>query len=287
MKQMNNPIMNALTFMATKPIPETFLFVPFKLFRYISSRMSKKPIADSRFRFQCIGISVFILLIIFILTGSSNPLTFLFDIPLSDVAEIQTKLGPERESLSTAYYLFCLILTALGTYFIKTFLFNSQNVSFFCINGLLFHLMSLLVAALMSCFSERIILSNIFDDVENFGCARTFIFILVLYCILYFTLHDALSDIFSAIVSLGLIPLVCHFIPGATSNRFLVLLIVSVILTIILEILDAIGVWNPIIAFLTKWFFTPQYLFPLSLKFGLYLILFICKMHEWEYNKKS
>ena len=279
--------MKITTFIATTPLPETLLFVPFKFFRSISNRMSKKPIADSRFRLQCIGISVFILLIIFLLTGSSNPLTFLFDIPLSDVAEIQTKLGPERESLSTAYYLFCLILTALGTYFIQTFLFNSQKVSFFCINGLLFHLMSLFIAALMSCFSERIILSNIFDDVENLGFVRTGIFFFVLYCILYFTLHDALSDIFSAIVSLVLIPLVCHFIPGATSNRFLVLLIISVILTIILEILDVIGVWNPIIAFLTKWFFTPQYLVPLSLEFGLYLILFICKMHEWEYNKKS
>ena len=101
------------------------------------------------YRLRCLIISGIVFAILWLLTGQSNPLNFLVDIPITDLEEFSRSVNG-NEYIVMTYFLGNALVLIVCLHFIKLFVLNAKEYTLFSVNGFLFYLMSLLVSTLVT-----------------------------------------------------------------------------------------------------------------------------------------
>lgn len=254
--------MNFFKCLWNNPYPELLVGPIICFFHRLESQRKENALSDGEYRFRCLIISGVALVILWLLTGQSNPLNFLVDIPITDLEEFSMSVNGNEYMVMT-YFLVNALALIVCLYFIKLFVFNAKEYTLFSINGFLFYIMSLLVSTLVTIPVRKITYDfyikheTIIGQIERGETIIGLIIIgIILNFILYFTLQDSVSAILSSAISIELIVLFQKYFQEKTSIEIFYLIAVSIITRFILEILEMTGLWKCIGAFLAKWFYT-------------------------------
>lgn len=256
-----------------------------QIFRGMASYMEKKPISNRRYRIQCSAISIASFLTLFLLTGIKNPLEFFVDIPIYDLVEFHHNVGGDEYALYT-YMFLSAICTAVGIYLLRLFLFHAREDNFFSVNGISFFVMTVFVSALISIPVQRLAYafsSTLLLDIEAMKTMGLIILGFALNFALYFAMQDSFSAILSSAVGVELIMIFQEWFQKFIPNRLVLLLVVSLMLRVLLEVLDLIGMWKPIVDFCAKWFYTPKYI----IKLTFFIITILLFLVSWGGNKEK
>ena len=205
--------MNMFKYWWNNPYPECIAGPIFRWLHRIEAKRGEMVLSDREYRLRCIIISGVAFAILWFLTGQINPFEFLVDIPISDLEDFSSSVNGNQYAELT-YLLFNALAVMVCLYFIKLFIFNGKEDSFFSANGFFFYIMSLLVSALITIpvreITYYIFMNSGLDigQMENSGALIGIIIIsLILNFILYFTLQDSVSAILSSALSIELIVL--------------------------------------------------------------------------------
>ncbi len=199
--------MNPIKYIWTNPYPEAILWPITQLFKRISVYMEKKPISDRRYRIQCLVISVVSFLMLFLLTGTENPLEFFVDIPIYDLSDFNTLVGGDDYALLT-YMIGGAIVAAVTIYLIRLFLFNGKEFSLYSVNGICFEITTVFVTALLDIPIQKLAYTYAMTwlpSIEGKDEIGIFILGLTLNFALYFVIQDSFSAILSSALALELI----------------------------------------------------------------------------------
>lgn len=270
------------------PYPECIAGPIFRWFHRIEAKRAENVLSDREYRLRCIIIFGVAFVILWLLTGQMNPFEFLVDIPISDLEEFSSSVNGNQYA-SLTYLLFNALAVMVCLYFIKLFIFNAKEDTFFSINGFFFYIMSLMVSALITIPVREItyyVFTNFDLDIgqmENSGPLIGIIIIsLILNFILYFTLKESVSAILSSAISIELIVVFQKRFQEIIPNELVFLIVISIISRIILEILEMTGIWEKIAAFCAKWFYTLKYIVKLA-----FIIVFIIFYFYALINRKT
>lgn len=254
--------MNFFKRLWNNPYPELLVAPLIRFFHRIECQRQENTLSDREYRFRGLIISGVAFVILWLLTGQRNPLEFLVDIPITDLEEFSMSVNG-NEYIVTIYFLGNALVLIVCLYFIKLFVFNAKEYTLFSVNGFLFYIMSLLVSTLVTIPVREITYDfyinhgTIIGRIESGETIIGLIMIgLILNFILYFTLKDSVSAIFSSAISIELIILFQKYFQEKTSIEIFYLVAVSIITRFFLEILERIGVWKWLGALLVKWFYT-------------------------------
>lgn len=280
--------MNPFKYFWNHPYPESVMWPIVQGFRSIASYMEKNPISNRKYRIQCVVISAVAFLALFLLTGTKNPFEFFVDIPIYDLVEFNRNVGGDEYALYT-YMFSSAIFVAVGIYLIRLFLFHAREDRFFSVNGIFFFVMSVFISALISIPVQRLsyaFSSSFLLDIEAMQTAGCIILGFALNFALYFAMQDSFSAILSSAVGVELIMIFQERFQQFIPNRFVLLLLVSLILRVLLEVLDLIGMWRPIVDFCAKWFYTPRYVIKLTF-FIITILLFLLSRGDDKGKKRD
>lgn len=280
--------MNPIEYFWNNPYPESIMWPVVRGFRQLSSHMEKKPISNKRYRVQCIVISVIAFVALFLLTGTKNPFEFFVDIPIYNLAEFNASVGGDEYALFT-YMFSSAIFISISIYLIRLFLFNAKEEGFFTVNGLFFFVMTVFISALVDVPVKKLAYSfsvGTLLDIEAMATLGIVILGFALNFTLYFVMQDSFTAILSSAISVELIMLFQQWFQSFITNRFVLLLVVSLVMRVFLEILDKIGVWKPVVAFCAKWFYTPKYVVKLVF-FIVMIVLFLATLSRRKGENKN
>lgn len=141
--------MNFFKRLWNNPYPELVVGPIVRFFHRIESQRKENILSDKMYRLRCLIISGIVFAILWLLTGQSNPLNFLVDIPITDLEEFSRSVNG-NEYIVMTYFLGNALVLIVCLYFIKLFVLNAKEYTLFSVNGFLFYLMSLLVSTLVT-----------------------------------------------------------------------------------------------------------------------------------------
>lgn len=267
--------MKAITYFWNHPYPESILWPVVRGFDHLSRLMEQKRLSKMRYNIQCVVISLLAFALLFFLAGIGNPLEFFVDIPVYSMEEFYAQVDRNYSALLT-YIILNAVAVAVVLYLIKLFLFRSEEYSFFSGSGLLFFVMSVFVSALIDIPVQEAVSSLARGPLRQmeeggFGVSIA-ILILALNFAAYFVLQDTCSMIFSMYVSVGVITAFQGWFTQPIEHEFVFLLLLSALICILLEGLNRLNVWRPIVNFIDKWFYTPKYILKVTLFVGFFYI---------------
>lgn len=281
--------MNFFKRLWNNPYPELVVGPIVRFFHRIESQRKENILSDKMYRLRCLIISGIVFVILWLLTGQSNPLNFLVDIPITDLEEFSRSVNG-NEYIVMTYFLGNALVLIVCLYFIKLFVLNAKEYTLFSVNGFLFYLMSLLVSTLVTIPVREITYDfyikhgTLIGRIENGETIIGLVIIgIVLNFILYFTLQDSVSAILSSAISIELIILFQKYFQEKTSIEIFYLFAVSIITRFFLEIFEMTGVWKCIGAFFAKWFYTLKNI----VKLAFCVITLIFWLYSLSNNKRS
>lgn len=253
--------MNIINFFWNNPYPETILWPIVKGFNYLTSRLEKKHISDSRYRILCIILSIVSCCIFLLLTETKNVFEIFVNIPIYNFVEFGTIVKGNLYALYM-YMFSSIIFVAIIIYLIRLFVLCNKNYSFFSINGICFFIMSIFVSALIDVIVQKavyLLYKNMVFSVKDTKIITAVVLGLTLNFIAYFAIQETFVAIFSSMLGIGIIFLFQTHLQQFIYNKLLLLVVVSMVLRAFFELINKIGIWQPFINFIAKWCYTPKY----------------------------
>ncbi len=279
--------MKILDFFWNNPYPESLFGFIIRKFNNVLTTVATKQISDKKYRIDCLIIAALALAGLFILTGLKNPAELLVDIPIYDWAE--SPMNTDAEQHVFWFYIFLsAILIAATVYLIQIFILHVREEKLLSINGFLFFIMTITVSAfideLVKWFVFYIPSRELFDEITQ-SIEGAIIVGFIFNIILYFIMQDMFITLFASILGVSLVDIFQSQFQEFVQDKLMLLIVVSFVLKIIIGILDKIGVWNGIMKFCVKMFYTPKYIVRLAFAI-VYVLMWIISI-MWFRRKES
>lgn len=279
--------MKILDFFWNNPYPESLFGFIIRKFNNVLTTVATKQISEKKDRIDCLIIAALAFAGLFFLTGLKNPTELLVDIPIYDCAEFPMNTDAEQH-IFWFYIFLSAILIAAAVYLIQIFILHVREEKLLSINGFLFFIMTITVSAFIDEFVKWFVFyipsRELFYEITQ-SIEGAIIVGFIFNIILYFIMQDMFTALFASILGVSFVDIFQSQFQEFVPDKVMLLIVVSFVLKIIIGILDKIGVWNGIMKFCAKMFYTPKYIVRLAFAV-VYVLMWIISV-MWFRRKES
>lgn len=256
----------------TTPYPDFFRGILHKVFLPLEERVRKKELKDTTYLILEIIVIAAMIAVIIMVTGIFNPLDLMFDVPYLGANDYLGTIENYNNYTWTTYFAFSGSIAMIVLYLMQAFVFRGKTYKLLSVHGLLFAVMAVLIAVVCDMlfqdafrvFHETYITDNIMAPWN-----------LASYLLANVTVYYVLADALGSALSFSITPVLCKYLGiNLFSMGLIHFIAMALILKLIMTLIDKIGVWEKIVAFIAKWIYTPKYLIRIILfLYAVFLII--------------